>query len=93
MANFSELDMYLYGQGTHYEIYKKMGAHVSKQDGVRGVYFDVWAPHAAAVAVIGEFNGWNESSHMMERLTEPDMGIYELFVPEAEPGQLYKYLI
>ena len=93
MGNFSELDMYLYGQGTHYEIYKKMGAHVSKQDGVRGVYFDVWAPHAAAVAVIGEFNGWNESSHMMERLTEPDMGIYELFVPEAEPGQLYKYLI
>ena len=93
MGNFSELDMYLFGQATHYDIYKKMGAHVQTKDGIEGVYFDVWAPHAAAVAVIGEFNGWNETSHMMERLVEPDMGIYELFVPEAKPGQLYKFLI
>lgn len=93
MGNFSELDMYLFGQATHYDIYKKMGAHVQTKDGIEGVYFDVWAPHAAAVAVIGEFNGWNETSHMMERLVESDMGIYELFVPEAKPGQLYKFLI
>ena len=93
MGNFSELDMYLFGQATHYDIYKKMGAHVQTKDGIEGVYFDVWAPHAAAVAVIGEFNGWNETSHMMERLVEPDMGIYELLVPEAKPGQLYKFLI
>jgi 1,4-alpha-glucan branching enzyme len=93
MSNFTELDMYLFGQGTHYDIYKKMGAHVAKVDGVTGVYFDVWAPHAAAVAVIGEFNDWNETSHMMERLQDSDMGIYELFVPEAEVGQMYKYLI
>lgn len=77
MGNFSELDMYLFGQATHYDIYKKMGAHVQTKDGIEGVYFDVWAPHAAAVAVIGEFNGWNETSHMMERLVEPDMGIYD----------------
>jgi 1,4-alpha-glucan branching enzyme len=93
MSNFTELDMYLFGQGTHYDIYKKMGAHVAEVDGVTGVYFDVWAPHAAEVAVIGEFNGWNETSHMMERLENSDMGIYELFVPEAQPGQLYKFLI
>ena len=46
MNNFSELDMYLFGQATHYDIYKKMGAHVHSKDGVNGVYFDVWAPHA-----------------------------------------------
>ena len=93
MNNFSELDMYLFGQATHYDIYKKMGAHVHSKDGVNGVYFDVWAPHAKEVAVIGEFNDWNETSHMMKRLMDPDMGIYELFVPEATPGQLYKFLI
>lgn len=93
MNNFSELDMYLFGQATHYDIYKKMGAHVHSKDGVNGVYFDVWAPHAKEVAVIGEFNDWNETSHMMKRLMDPDMGIYELFVPEAKPGQLYKFLI
>lgn len=93
MNNFSELDMYLFGQATHYDIYKKMGAHVHSKDGINGVYFDVWAPHAKEVAVIGEFNDWNETSHMMKRLTDPDMGIYELFVPEATPGQLYKFLI
>ena len=93
MNNFSELDMYLFGQATHYDIYKKMGAHVHSKDGVNGVYFDVWAPHAKEVAVIGEFNDWNETSHMMTRLMDPDMGIYELFVPEATPGQLYKFLI
>ena len=91
MNNFSELDMYLFGQATHYDIYKKMGAHVHSKDGVNGVYFDVWAPHAKEVAVIGEFNDWNETSHMMKRLMDPDMGIYELFVPEAKPGQLYKF--
>ena len=93
MNNFSELDMYLFGQATHYDIYKKMGAHVHSKDGINGVYFDVWAPHAKEVAVIGEFNDWNETSHMMKRLMDPDMGIYELFVPEATPGQLYKFLI
>ena len=93
MNNFSELDMYLFGQATHYDIYKKMGAHVHSKDGVNGVYFDVWAPHAKEVAVIGEFNDWNETSHMMKRLMDPDMGIYELLVPEAKPGQLYKFLI
>ncbi|MBQ4300108.1 MAG: hypothetical protein II765_01075, partial [Lachnospiraceae bacterium] len=53
MSNFTDLDMYLLGQATHYDIYKKMGAHVATVNKKKGVYFDVWAPHAAAVAVIG----------------------------------------
>ena len=93
MRNFTELDMYLFGQATNYDIFRKMGAHIAEVDGQEGVYFDVWAPHAAAVAVIGEFNGWDEGSHMMERLTPTEMGIYETFIPEAKEGQLYKYLI
>ncbi len=93
MSYFTDLDMYLFGQATHYDIYKKLGAHVGEEEGVKGVYFDVWAPHAAAVAVIGEFNDWDENSHMMKKLPTSDIGIYELFVPDAKPGQLYKYLI
>ncbi|MCR5354922.1 MAG: 1,4-alpha-glucan branching protein GlgB [Lachnospiraceae bacterium] len=93
MSNFTDLDMYLLGQATHYDIYKKMGAHVATVNKKKGVYFDVWAPHAAAVAVIGEFNDWDESANMMERLEDSDMGIYETFVSGAKPGQLYKFLI
>lgn len=93
MGNFSELDRYLFGQGTHYDIYKKFGAHFGEKDGKKGVYFDVWAPHAASVSLIGEFNNWSESSHPMELVDASDMGIYELFVPEAKAGQMYKYLI
>ena len=93
MAYFSDLDMYLFGQGTHYDIYKKLGAHKLVLDGTEGICFDVWAPHAAHVFLIGEWNGWNESSQEMERLTPTEMGIFELFVPEAKIGQMYKYLI
>lgn len=56
-----ELDHYLFGQGNHYEIYKKMGAHEVTKNGKRGVYFAVWAPHAVNVSVIGEFNDWDET--------------------------------
>ena len=94
MRNFTELDMYLFGQATNYDIFRKMGAHPAKdEDGKKGIFFDVWAPHAKAVAVIGDFNGWNETSHMMERLSPTDMGIWELFTPDAKEGSLYKYLI
>ena len=93
MAYFSDLDMYLFGQGTHYDIYKKLGAHKLTLDGTEGICFDVWAPHAAHVFLIGEWNGWNENSQEMERLAPTEMGIFELFVPEAKIGQMYKYLI
>ena len=62
----SEADQYLFAQGTHYDIYKKLGAHLSVEDGVQGVYFGVWAPNAAQVNVIGTFNEWNEESSHAE---------------------------
>ena len=93
MANFTELDRYLFGQGTHYDIYKKMGAHLTVQDGFKGVCFDLWAPNASRVWVIGSFNDWNETADEMKRLEPESMGIYELFIPGLEEGVLYKYLI
>ena len=64
----SDFDQYLFGQGNHYEIFRKLGAHLTEHEGQKGVHFAVWAPHAVAVHVIGEFNGWNETSHPMSRL-------------------------
>ncbi len=87
----TELDQYLFGQGTHYEIYNKLGAHFSIEDGKTGVFFAVWAPHAKEVFVIGEFNQWNETASPMMRNGE--IGIFTCFVPDAREGQLYKYLI
>ena len=86
-----ELDQYLFGHGTHYEIYKKMGAHKVTVDGVEGVYFAVWAPHAEKVSVVGEFNHWEVDADEMER-QEP-AGIYTRFVPEAKEGDMYKFCI
>ena len=86
-----ELDQYLFSVGTHYDIYKKMGAHEAVMNGKKGVYFAVWAPNAATVSVIGEFNGWREEANPMTRL-EPS-GIYEGFVVGAKVGMLYKFFI
>ena len=93
MSNFTDMDCYLFGQATHYDIYKKMGAHPMKQKGVDGVCFDVWAPNADRVYVIGDFNDWNETSHEMERVEPVTMGVYELFIPQAKVGNMYKFLI
>lgn len=93
MSNFTEMDCYLFGQATHYDIYRKMGAHKMTIEGEEGVCFDVWAPHADRVYVIGEFNGWNETSHEMKRVTPETMGVYELFVPGVQLGCMYKFLI
>ncbi|MBO5069994.1 MAG: 1,4-alpha-glucan branching protein GlgB [Roseburia sp.] len=93
MANFTELDRYLFGQATHYEIYKKMGAHLTEQDGVKGVCFDLWAPNARRVWILGSFNDWNEWANEMERLQPESMGMYELFIPGVEEGAMYRYLI
>ena len=91
MGHVTEYDMYLFGEGTHYNIYEKLGAHPGKKGRKKGVYFDVWAPNASNVWVIGSFNDWDETATPMERL-EPN-GIYEAFVPEAKMGDMYKYLI
>ena len=93
MRYFTEYDMYLFGQGTHYDIYRKLGAHPAEENGQKGFVFDVWAPHAAGVNVIGEWNNWDETRDAMQRLEPTDIGIYELFVPDAKEGQLYKFLI
>ena len=86
-----ELDQYLFGQGNHYEIYEKMGAHKVTYKGKEGVYFAVWAPNARRVAVVGDFNGWDFEANYMER-QEP-VGIYTCFVPGVKEGDLYKFCI
>ena len=86
-----ELDHYLFGQGNHYEIYKKLGAHKVTRGKKTGVYFAVWAPHAKAVTVVGEFNDWDMEANPMER-GEP-LGIYTCFIPGAKEGEMYKFCI
>ena len=87
----SEADQYLFAQGTHYDIYKKLGAHPSEEDGVSGTYFAVWAPSAASVHVIGTFNGWDEGANPFTKLGPG--GIYSAFIPGVGTGELYKFLI
>ena len=85
----SEADAYLFGQGTHYDIYKKLGAHPSQEN---GDFFGVWAPNAAQVYVIGDFNEWKDESNPMVRMEESD-GIWTAFIPGVQEGSLYKFLI
>ncbi|HKM04466.1 MAG TPA: 1,4-alpha-glucan branching protein GlgB [Lachnospiraceae bacterium] len=87
----SETDQYLFGQGTHYDIYRKLGAHICIQNGKSGVYFSVWAPNAVKINVIGSFNEWDEQVNNMIRLG--DGGIFECFVPGVKEGDLYKFLL
>ena len=74
-----ELDGYLFGQGNHYEIYKKLGSHMVRNGKTEGVYFAVWAPNARSVSVVGEFNEWDMHANPMER--EENIGIYTCFIP------------
>ena len=87
----TETDAYLFAQGTHYEIYEKMGAHEAEVDGQKGVYFAVWAPNAKYVNVIGSFNNWDIFKDNMERISEG--GIFALFIPGVKVGDMYKYVI
>ena len=87
----SEYDLYLFNQGTHYEIYEKLGAHATRHQGTSGVLFAVWAPSAARVSVVGDFNQWNGRRHMMR--CRGASGIWEIFVPHLGPGLLYKFEI
>ena len=87
----TEVDRYLFGNGTHYEIYEKLGAHPVNYKGKDGMYFAVWAPHAEAVSVVGDFNGWDPDADPMTVLE--DSGIYETFVPSLSVGELYKFAI
>ena len=86
-----DLDQYLFGQGNHYDLYKKMGAHLVSDGKKKGAYFAVWAPHAKSVSVVGDFNDWDTQANPMER--EEPLGIYTCFIPGIEENALYKYCI
>jgi 1,4-alpha-glucan branching enzyme len=87
----SEFDLYLMGEGRHYDTYDKLGAHIVTLTGVRGVNFAVWAPSAQRVSVAGDFNRWDGRVHPMR--ARGSSGVWELFVPELGEGAIYKYEI
>ena len=91
MYEIGELDGYLFGQGNHYEIYKKLGSHRVNNGKEDGVYFAVWAPNAKSVSVVGEFNEWQTDANPMER--EKNIGIYTCFIPGVQEYTMYKYCI
>ena len=88
---FTEKETKKFNAGILYQIYEKMGAHPMNIKGTDGVYFSVWAPNAMRVSVVGDFNLWDGRRHQMRRLW--DSGIFELFIPNLEAGQLYKFEI
>ncbi len=87
----SELDTYLFGRGTHYTIYEKLGAHPAEENGQSGVYFAVWAPNARSVSVVGDFNGWAAGQNRMQPIAES--GIFDLFIPGLGAHALYKFAV
>jgi len=86
-----ELDLHLFAEGKHEQVYERLGAHVMKIGRVSGVAFSVWAPQAAGVSVVGDFNGWDGRFHAMRMLG--NSGVWEIFVPDLAPGSLYKFEI
>jgi 1,4-alpha-glucan branching enzyme len=91
MPTVGDLDLHLWGEEKHERVYEKMGAHVREIDGVFGVSFALWAPNARGVSVVGDFNGWDGRLHMMRVLG--NSGIWELFIPDLNRGEKYKYEI
>lgn len=87
----SDMDIYLFAEGKHYEIYEKLGAHPMKLNGVEGTYFAVWAPNARRVSVVGDFNMWDGALHPMNMMGPS--GIHELFIPGVKEGAVYKFQI
>ncbi|HKP48246.1 MAG TPA: 1,4-alpha-glucan branching protein GlgB [Pyrinomonadaceae bacterium] len=88
---FGEIDLHLFAEGKHERIYEKLGAHPTQINGEDGVTFAVWAPNAESISVVGDFNSWNGAEHPMRRIA--DSGIWELFIPGLQPGDIYKYEI
>src|SRR5579884_1924317 len=86
----TDFDLHLHAEGTHFESYKKLGAHITVCDGVPGVRFAVWAPNAEVVSVTGDFNDWDTRRHPMRLRTA---GIWELFIPGLGEGANYKYQV
>lgn len=92
VSRLSEMDIYLFKQGTHTKLYNKMGSHAMDHQGSSGVYFAVWAPNAAYVSVRGDFNNYSTDSHPL-KLREDESGIWEGFIVGVEQGLTYKYHI
>ena len=92
ITRFTEFDIHLFKAGKHFKLYDKLGSHIMEVDGVTGTYFAVWAPNAKSVSVIGNFNGWNKTSHPMN-VRFDGSGIWELFIPNIGKGETYKYSI
>jgi len=89
---FTDHDIYLFKEGKHYKLYEKFGAHSVEKEGVKGVYFSVWAPNAKKVSVIGNFNNWNPQDHILFPRWDGS-GIWEGFIAGLTWGTLYKYAI
>jgi 1,4-alpha-glucan branching enzyme len=90
-STLTELDLYLFNEGNHYEIYEKLGAHIREVDGVVGVNFAVWAPNAQGISLIGDFNQWDGTANPMHKLIPS--GVWELFVPGLAAGEKYKFKV
>ena len=91
LPTLGEQDLYFAGEGKHYNLYDKLGAHVREMDGVKGTSFAIWAPNARRVSVIGNFNNWDGRLYAMRSMG--GTGIWEIFVQGIGPGELYKYEI
>ncbi len=84
-------DVYLFNEGSHFRLYDKLGAHPVVHDGRKGIYFAVWAPNAEQISLIGDFNDWDKDRHHLQPLRS--FGIWHGFIPDMQPGALYKYHI
>jgi 1,4-alpha-glucan branching enzyme len=89
---FTDFDIALFKSGKHFKLYEKLGSHLVEVNGIKGTYFAVWAPTAKSVSVIGDFNYWNDHQHRLN-VRWDSSGIWEGFVPDAQPGMRYKYKI
>ena len=89
---FTDFDIDLFKAGKHFKLYEKLGAHLVEVNGVKGVYFAVWAPTAQSVSVVGDFNYWTGNEHQLQ-VRWDSSGIWEGFIPEITKGALYKYKI
>ncbi len=91
LPSISDFDLHLFGEGTHESIYEKLGSHYRKIGRIGGVSFAVWAPYADGVSVVGNFNSWDGRHHQMRMLGSS--GVWEIFIPDLQPGEIYKYEI
>jgi 1,4-alpha-glucan branching enzyme len=91
MSLLSDDDLFLFNEGSHHRLYEKLGAHTLALDGVEGTYFAVWAPNAKQISVIGSFNNWDKSSHLLR--PKGQSGIWEGFIPGVAEGTVYKYYV